>query len=158
MAIGYPARRALPRYASAGGASQPRNRAAAAAAQAANPLLARGKSVVLVSAVVKTHEIIDRRSLALAEAIVATIDADPLRQGLTLARETCARWYRDNPSPAIAEWLAALQQDWEKIRAVLLDVGPDGQRLRQSNPFCGVLTPVERWAIYQRFADEQRAA
>jgi len=107
---------------------------------------------------VKTHQEIDRRSLALAQAIVARIDGDASRRGLAHARETCARWYRDNPTPALAEWLEILKQDWRHVRTVLLDAGENGQRLRQSSPFCGVLSVSERWAIYQRFRDEQKAA
>ena len=42
--------------------------------------------------------------------------------------------------------LDALQ---EHQRAVLLDESEEGQRLRQSSPFCGILTPRERWAIYR---------
>jgi hypothetical protein len=113
---------------------------------------------VLLSASVRTHQAIDRRSLALARAVVARIDSDHTRGGLELARETCARWHRDHPSPASAEWLEILKGDWQQVRSVLLDAGAEGQRLRQSSPFCGVLTPVERWAIYQQFADEQKAA
>jgi hypothetical protein len=107
---------------------------------------------------VKTHQAIDRRSLALAQAVVTRIDEDPTRHGLELAQETCARWLRDNPSPVLAEWAEILKQDWQAIRSVLLDEGPEGQQLRQSSPFCGVLSPAERWAIYQEFADEQKAA
>jgi hypothetical protein len=60
---------------------------------------------------VRTHQEIDQRSLALAQAGVAKIDGDPARAGLERARETCARWHRDNPVPAVAEWLAILKQD-----------------------------------------------
>jgi len=38
------------------------------------------------------------------------------------------------------------------VRAVLLDESDEGQRLRQSDPFCGVLTPRERWEIYRQAA------
>jgi hypothetical protein len=113
---------------------------------------------VIPSGIVRQHQTIDRRSLALAQAVVARIDADPARRGLQLARETCARWHRDNPTPATAEWLEILEGDWQRVRAVLLESGPEGQRRRQSSPFCGVLTPAERWVIYQQFADEQKAA
>ena len=108
--------------------------------------------------IVRTHQEIDERSLALARAVVARIDGDPQREGLRLARDTCARWFRQNPAPAIAEWLAILQEDWERVRLVLLDETENGQRLRQSNPFCGVLTRSERWEIYRRFAHGQTAA
>ena len=106
----------------------------------------------------RTHQEIDRRSLALSRAVVAKIDVDAARGGLALAREICARWYRDNPTPAVADWIVILQRDWEQVRAVLLAETEDGQRLRQSSPFCGVLSPAERWAIYQRFTGEQKAA
>ncbi|MBI4556070.1 MAG: hypothetical protein HY706_00675 [Candidatus Hydrogenedentes bacterium] len=102
----------------------------------------------------RTHQRIDERSLALARAIVAKIDNDPERAGLRRARENGARWFRENPMPALAEWQAILQRDWDEVRQVLLDPSEDGRRLRQSNPFCGVLEPRERWDIYRRFADE----
>jgi len=107
---------------------------------------------------VKTHREIEERSLALARAIVAKIDDDPQRRALQHARAVCARWQAAAPAAAVAEWLGILQQDWRPIRAALLDESERGQRLRQSNPFCGVLTPQERWAIYRRFSHEQIAA
>lgn len=106
----------------------------------------------------RTHQGIDQRSLTLTRAVVATIDGDPKRSGLEHARDICARWYRDNPTPALAEWLAILKKDWEQIRIVLLAETENGQRMRQSSPFCGVLSVSERWAIYQRFNGEQKAA
>lgn len=103
----------------------------------------------------RTHQEIDARSLALASAIVAKIDADPQREGLRSAREICARWHHKNPAPAIAEWHAILRLDWDRIRAILLDESEEGKRLRQSNPFCDVLTRYERWEIYWQFSHEQ---
>jgi len=97
----------------------------------------------------KTHEQIDERSLALARAIVKKIDADPARQGLQKARAICRRWFRERPAPAVREWLEILERPWEEIRAVLLDETEEGQRLRQSDPFCGILSARERWAIYR---------
>jgi hypothetical protein len=97
----------------------------------------------------KTHQQIDERSLAMARAIVARIDGDPTRAGLVRARATCQRWFRDRPMPVFSEWLEILKRPWEEIREVLLDESETGQRLRQSDPFCGILTPQERWAIYR---------
>jgi len=34
----------------------------------------------------------------------------------------------------------------------------DGRRLRQSSPFCSVLTVRERWALYRKAAHESNAA
>ena len=94
----------------------------------------------------------------LAQAVVDAIDRDLARDGLSKARQTCARWQRQASSPAIAEWLDILQRDWEQIRPILLDPGERGRRLRQSNPFCGILSPRERWEIYRRFSHEPQAA
>ena len=97
----------------------------------------------------KTHEQIDQRSLALARAVVEKIERDPARRGLEKARATCRRWFRERPAPVVSEWLGILGRPWEEIRAALLDDSEEGQRLRQSDPFCGILTPQERWAIYR---------
>ncbi len=101
----------------------------------------------------KTHQQIDQRSLALARAVVARIDADPSRAGLARARSTCARWFQEHPLPGLREWLEILERPWEQIRAVLLDESEEGQRLRQNDPFCGVLTPQERWEIYRAYRE-----
>ena len=101
----------------------------------------------------RTHQQIDQRSLAMVRAIVDKIDGDPTRAGLTKARATCQRWSARSPSAAIQEWLKILDRPWEQIREVLLDGSEEGQRLRQSDPFSGVLTPQERWEIYRQFSE-----
>ncbi len=101
----------------------------------------------------KTHQGIEERSLAMARAIVAKIDADPSRAGLAKARAVCERWFQKRSERATAEWLAILTRPWEEIRLVLLDESEEGRRLRQSDPFCGILTPGERWEIYRRFRE-----
>jgi hypothetical protein len=103
---------------------------------------------------VKTHQHIGERSLAMAQAIVDAIDRDPRRCGLTRARAVCERWRRQRPNLAVREWLAILQLPWEEIRAVLLERSEHGQRLRQTDPFCGVWTPSERWRIYREHRDK----
>lgn len=102
----------------------------------------------------RSHRDIDRRSLALARAVAARIDADAHREGLRRARQTCARWRAASDSPAAAEWDSILAQPWDRVRGVLLDEGEVGQRLRQSSPFCGILTNAERWRIYRELADD----
>jgi len=99
----------------------------------------------------KTHQRIDERSLAMAKVIVGRIDSDPDRSGLARAKTTCQRWFQNSPMPAIGEWLEILERPWEEIRAVLLDESETGRRLRQSDPFCGILTPQERWKIYRAY-------
>ncbi len=106
----------------------------------------------------RTHQEIDRRSLALALAVAEQIDRDPQRNGLRLARENCARWLQNSETPAVLEWKRLLDGDWEHVRKVLLADSELGRRLRQSSPFCGILTPRERWDIYRRFSDEEKRA
>jgi hypothetical protein len=106
----------------------------------------------------KTHQQIDRRSLALAQAVADAIDRDPSRTGLAHARATCERWRRQVPSSAVEEWGRILELDWEAIRSFLLDPGEEGCRLRQSSPFCGILSPRDRWEIYRRIAHESETA
>ncbi|MGK2859913.1 MAG: hypothetical protein ACSLFQ_22175 [Thermoanaerobaculia bacterium] len=100
----------------------------------------------------RSHETIDQRSLAMVRAIVAKIDADPERKGLEHAREVCRNWVKAGNRPAM-EWSAIIARPWEEIRAILLDESDEGQRLRQSDPFCGILSPEERWKIYREFDD-----
>jgi hypothetical protein len=97
-----------------------------------------------------SHADIDRRSRDLARAVVSRIDADPTRAGLERARSNCRRWLSRGPQPAVEEWLCILDAPWEQVRTVLLDGSEEGQRLRQSTPFCGILTPRERWQFYRK--------
>jgi len=39
-----------------------------------------------------------------------------------------------------------------KSENILLDESEEGTRLRQIDPFCGILTPKERWEIYREAA------
>ncbi len=100
----------------------------------------------------KTHQNIDNRSLILAKAIVEKIEKNPECNGHEKAVNNCLRWSRKNPSPAVREWDEILKQPWQKVKKVLLDESENGKRLRQSNPFCGILTSQERWEIYKEFS------
>jgi hypothetical protein len=101
----------------------------------------------------RTHQQIDARSLDMARAIVAKIDADPAHAGLQKPRDVCHRWHANSPNPSTREWLEILERPWEEIRAILLDESENGKRLRQTDPFCGILTPAERWAIYKKHCE-----
>jgi len=99
----------------------------------------------------RTHADIDARSLALARAVAARIDADPGLAGLARAGAVCRRWCDMGVAPA-REWMDLLgRASWPEVRRALLDESEDGRRRRQNSPFCGILTPRERWAIYRRF-------
>jgi hypothetical protein len=98
-----------------------------------------------------SHLTIDERSRVFAEEVVRRIDADPLHAAVTHARELCGKWRLSAPSKDLETWSRILTQPWTEIRKVLLDPAEHGTRLRQSNPFCGVLSPQERWRIYKGF-------
>ena len=98
-----------------------------------------------------SHRTIDERGLSLAEEIVRRVDADPQHNAVTYAQELCQRWLRSVRSEDVRTWSIILSGPWPEIRRALLDPSENGNRLRQSNPFCGVLSPQERWRIYRRF-------
>ncbi len=98
----------------------------------------------------KTHQAIEKRSLAIARATAAKIDADANRTGLQKARSVCRRWYAMHRQPAVSEWLKVLKKPWREVRSVLLDESEAGTRMRQNSPFCGILTNRERWRIYRQ--------
>lgn len=98
---------------------------------------------------VRSHQWIDRRSLALHEAVAAKLETDP--RLLDVARANLRRWLASRTVPALLEWQDLIN------RAVLPDLltllrSPDANatRLRQSSPFAGILTPQERRSIYER--------
>ncbi|OGJ89837.1 MAG: hypothetical protein A2268_00545 [Candidatus Raymondbacteria bacterium RifOxyA12_full_50_37] len=99
----------------------------------------------------RTHQEINERSRALAAAVVQRIDMDADRAGLEHARTVCRRWLESHSEGCVREWCSILQNPWAKIRSILLDQSEEGNRLRQNSPFCGILTPRERWEIYRRF-------
>ncbi len=90
-----------------------------------------------------THQEIDRRSLRLAQAVALRID-----ENVTIL-DRVRHWAAGHSAPAMVEWQEILKQDWPQVREVLLEASDDGQRLRQSSPFVGVLKPQERWQIYR---------
>ncbi len=97
------------------------------------------------------HERLDRWSLAMMREIVARIDADPTRAGVDRAQATARRWQEQSPSRAVHEWLGLLNLPWEELRLLLLDEGDEGQRLRSSAPFCGILSQRERLDLFRQF-------
>lgn len=92
----------------------------------------------------------DRISLELARAIAERLPGRP--ELIELARENLRRWQdRNADSPRLlacyAEWSAILERPIEEVAELLVDPSDEGQRLRQSSPFAGALSPSEVWAI-----------
>ena len=98
------------------------------------------------------HARIDARSLAMHRAIAAKLLAEPGL--LAIAHDNLRRWAgtagRSQPyldawgellAKPISELAVRIQEDSEVMRAI-----------RQTSPFAGVLSPRERWEIYDAFA------
>jgi hypothetical protein len=102
----------------------------------------------------RTHQEIDRRSRKLAEAVVRKLEAGDVSAGVERARAVNRRWRQENPTALHRRWAELLAQDWPAIRAVLLDPSEEGAMMRQNNPFCGILTPQERWAFFREYRDD----
>ncbi len=101
----------------------------------------------------RTHDWIDERSLALDRAIAQLVRAQPdlLQRAKTILR----RWIQQRqPSvPAVLlEWREILDH-WplEQILELLTSGDERPRRLRQSSPFCGILSPSERMAVFKEY-------
>jgi hypothetical protein len=98
---------------------------------------------------VRSHEWIDRRSLALHEAVAAKLAERP--ELLDVARGNLERWLRDRRVPALLEWRDLLEHEpLASILDLLRSPSETATRLRQSSPFAGILTLEERGAILRR--------
>jgi hypothetical protein len=94
----------------------------------------------------RSHQWIDRRSLALHEAVAAKLAADPAL--LDLARANLGRWLSGRPIAALREWQELLETaSLQEILTILRSSDERSARLRQSSPFAGALTPMERQRI-----------
>jgi hypothetical protein len=101
----------------------------------------------------RSHEWIDQRSLALDKAIADKLRAEPAL--LQRAKDTLQHWIRERTPTvpkALGEWEKILTS-WslEEILALLTSSEEEATRLRQSSPFCGILTQPERLKIFQEY-------
>jgi hypothetical protein len=108
-----------------------------------------------ILATMRSHEWIDRRSLALHEAVAVKLEAHP--ELLDIARANLGRWLAVSTPPALTEWRDLLERaPLSDLLALLRAPGERATRLRQSSPFAGVLSPAERRSILA--AHESRRA
>ncbi len=98
------------------------------------------------------HIRLDERSLALHRLIARKVQADPAL--LDKARANLRRWQESNDSPslAFAEWAQILTSPVDQVAQFLKERSERATRLRQSSPFCGILTEAERGAIYESYS------
>lgn len=107
----------------------------------------------------KDHRLIDERSRAFGEAIAARLADHPA--WIARAQRTVERWMATadpRVRPALMEWRAQLRGPVEGVVGLLTGRDERSTRLRQSNPFAGVLPIPERNEILRRFARHDSAS
>ena len=97
------------------------------------------------------HPHIDARSLGMAKIIVERIDADPTLIEVAHRYLENEQRRRGRLSQASREWKEILTRPWAEVREILLEESGEGQRLRSSKPFAGIVTEGERLEIIRRF-------
>jgi hypothetical protein len=107
------------------------------------------------------HDYQDRVSLEMATRVARELPRRP--EWLALARDNLARWSTINKdAPFLVrcydEWRGILERPIPEICAILTARTDEGQRLRQSSPFAGALSPSEVWDIKSRLRHDQNAA
>ena len=98
------------------------------------------------------HRLAEARSLAMHSVIAHRLVRDP--SVLDRARRNLARWEKAQviPRPAwLGEWRMLLSAPREELAALISEPSERGARLRQSSPFAGVLSRMQRKKIYDAF-------
>lgn len=107
-----------------------------------------------MSAALRGHERNDQRSLALHRAIAEKLRSNPAL--MEIARDNLERWSTAvrHSQPYWDAWREVLRLPFSEILEVMLEEGERMTAMRQASPFAGVLTPQERWGVYEEFARE----
>lgn len=103
--------------------------------------------------VLRRHGWVDERSRALHAIIAQKIQREPAL--LELARINLDRWKRecsDEAKVVFAEWEAMINE-WplERLLDFLIERSERANRMRQSSPFTGILTPSERNRVFAEY-------
>lgn len=100
----------------------------------------------------KDHRLIDERSLAFDRVVARKLRANP--DLISKAQANLRRWLvtcSAGARPVLLEWQRLLEGPTEALFAQLQATDERAARLRQSSPFCGVITPEERNRILREF-------
>lgn len=107
----------------------------------------------------KDHRLIDERSLAFERLIAAKLRSDPAL--LNTARGNLMRWLETcSPGvrPALLEWQQLISGPFSELLSRMGATDERATRLRQSSPFCGILTEEERLSILREFHARESAS
>ena len=99
---------------------------------------------------VRTHAQIDHFNLRLHEEVAKCVRANPAM--LDRARANIARW-KQQPGWSgprdLDVWSAILAGPLEGVLSAMVARTEEGDRLRQSSPFCGIITQARRMEIFR---------
>ena len=101
----------------------------------------------------RTHQEIDRRSLALHRAVADKIRRDPGL--LQIALDNLDRWQSRgmlHEQRYLDEWRCILGKGMDDLLAIMVDPSERATALRQSSPFSGVLSPRERMLVLKNWS------
>ena len=107
-----------------------------------------------------SHAFLDEFALAYHCAVAERLRAEP-EAVLERARGNLNRWtegdaFGPGERSSLEEWRVILDEaDVDRLIEIMTDMSDEGQRLRSSSPFVGVISPEERLEILA--ACEQRA-
>jgi len=107
----------------------------------------------------RDHRLIDERSLAFARAIADRLHRDPSL--ISFAIGNIKNWMNNSSlgvQRTLQEWLAILNGPIDGVFFILTGEDERSVRLRQSNPFAGLLPQQERNEILLRFEERDKAA
>lgn len=108
-----------------------------------------------------SHQFIDMVNLAYHQEIAARLRAMP-DEILGRARGNLKRWLAahagTSTARALKEWESLIEtRTIPELIAIITEDSDQGQRLRQSTPFVGVLSPQERKDLFTRCEKEVSA-
>jgi len=101
---------------------------------------------------VGSHQWIDLVDLAMHRAIARKIRREPKLFGR--AKRTLTRWEKVKGAcpPPLREWKEILRHnDMPAVLRIITRADQEGDRLRSTAPFCGILTQREVEAIWARY-------
>lgn len=109
-----------------------------------------------MSVLLQGHGRIDQRSLAMHRAIAEKLRSNPAL--LAIARDNLDRWSltHGRSQQYWDAWREILDRPLGEVLDLMLEDSERMTAMRQATPFAGVLTPKERWTIYEQFRREPR--
>lgn len=102
------------------------------------------------------HIRIEERSIALHRAVAERIRENPelMEEAIENLKRFLQQFFLEGRKPvsALLEWQELLEnQSLEQALEFLVSDSERARRLRQSSPFAGIITPQERWRIYEAY-------